>query len=74
MSECVSPDVPPKVVSLWVLIEWRRPNVSLMRVMGAIELQGVAMLMVLNEALKAMICIQCHVTPIESYMVRSRKF
>ena len=27
----------------------------------------------LNEALKANICIQCHVTPIGSYMVRSRK-
>ena len=27
----------------------------------------------LNEALKAMICIQYHVTPMGSYMVRSRK-
>ena len=27
----------------------------------------------LNEALKVMICIQCHVTPMGSYMVRSRK-
>ena len=27
----------------------------------------------LNEALKATLCIQCHVTPIESYMVRFRK-
>ena len=26
-----------------------------------------------NEAFKAMICIQYHVTPMESYMVRSRK-
>ena len=44
-----------------------------MRVMGTIGLQGVAMLMAVNEALKAMICIQCHVTPMGSYMVRSRK-
>ena len=27
----------------------------------------------LNEALKVMICIQCHVTPMGSSMVRSRK-
>ena len=26
-----------------------------------------------NEALKAMVCIQCHKTPMGSYMVRSRK-
>lgn len=26
-----------------------------------------------NRALKAMICIQCHITPMRSYMVRSRK-
>ena len=26
-----------------------------------------------NGALKAMLCIQCHVTPKRNYMVRSRK-
>ena len=75
-SECLNVSLqmsPHKVVSLWVLIEWRRPRVSLMRVMGTVGLQGVAMLMALMKNLKAMICIQCHVTPIKGYMIRYRK-
>ena len=39
----------PKVVSLWVFIEWRRPRVLSMRVMGTVGLQGVAMLMAIIE-------------------------
>ena len=47
-SECLNVS-PPKVVSLWVFIGWRRPRVSLMRVIETVGLQGVAMLMAIMQ-------------------------
>ena len=51
----------PKVVCLWIFIEWRRPRVSLVEwgLLGCMEL------MAIMGALKTMLCDQCHVTPHE---------
>ena len=59
--ECLSVSVPgsPKVVSLWVFVGCRRPRVSLMEW----GLLGCKELLAIIGVLKAMMCIQCHVTP-----------
>ena len=64
--------VSPKVVSFWVLIEWRRPRVLLMRIMGTVGFTRSCNADGHNGALKAMMCIRCHITPLGSYKVRSR--
>ena len=53
---------PPKVVCLWVLIEWRKPGASLMEW----ELLGCLGLMAIVGALKTMLHDQCLVTPLGS--------
>ena len=50
---------PLKVVCLWVVIEWRRPGVSLMEW----ELLGCLGLMAIMRVLKTMLYDQCLVTP-----------
>ena len=45
-----------KVVSLWVLIEWKRPRVSFMRVMGTVGFARNCKANGHNGALKAMMC------------------
>ena len=61
---------PPKVVSLWVLIEWWRPRASLMESYGDCWVVKSYKADGHNGALKAMICTQYYVTPMGSYMVR----
>ena len=63
----------PKDVSLWVLIEWKRPSVSLMKVMVTVGFVRSYNVDGHNGALKVMMCTQCHVTPKISYMVGFRK-
>ena len=58
-SEIKSEMDPPKVVCLWVFIEWRRPGVSLMEC----EMLGCLGLMAIMGALKTMLHDQCLVTP-----------
>ena len=70
--ECLFHD-PSKVVSLWVLIEWRRPRASLMESYGDCWAVRSYKADSHNGALKAMMCTQCHVTPMRSYMVRPRR-
>ena len=57
---------PPKVVSLWVLIERRRPRVSLMESYGDYWVVRSYKGDGYNEALKAMMCTQYHVNPMGS--------
>ena len=59
VSRAVCSGVPPKVVPLWVFIEWGKPRVLLMEW----EFLGCKELMAIMGALKAMLCTQCHVTP-----------
>ena len=51
----------PKVVYLWIFIEWSRPRVSLMEwgLLGCMELIAIM------GALKTTLRDQCHVTPHE---------
>ena len=64
---------PQKVVSLWVLIERRKPRVSLMESDGDCWVARSYTTDGHNGALKVMMCTQYHVTPMEGYMVGSRK-
>ena len=77
---------PPKVVPLWVLIDAEKGRQRVSLIERVRETKGLIMesygdYWVVrsykandhNEALKTMICSQCHVTPMVSYMIRSRK-